>query len=52
MKRSPHVVNAVNDALEGCRVCLGPAPILQYCVQGLFHPARKVREIYWRVFLN
>ena len=30
---------------------LGPAILLQYCLQGLFHPARKVREIYWRVHL-
>jgi splicing factor 3B subunit 1 len=24
--------------------------ILQYTIQGLYHPARKVREIYWKVF--
>ncbi|KAJ3253380.1 Splicing factor 3B subunit 1 [Boothiomyces macroporosus] len=47
---SPHVVNAVMDALEGCRVALGPAIILSYCLQGLFHPARRVREMYWKVY--
>ena len=31
-------------------VALGPNIILQYTVQGLYHPARKVREVYWRVF--
>ncbi|KAF8966386.1 U2 snRNP component prp10, partial [Haplosporangium bisporale] len=41
---SPHVINAVMDAIEGLSVALGPATILQYVVQGLFHPARKVRE--------
>jgi splicing factor 3B subunit 1 len=23
---------------------------LQYVLQGLFHPARKVREVYWRIY--
>ncbi|KAJ1698221.1 hypothetical protein LUZ63_006733 [Rhynchospora breviuscula] len=32
------------------RVALGPASILNYCLQGLFHPARKVREVYWKVY--
>ncbi|CAI9269533.1 unnamed protein product [Lactuca saligna] len=21
-----------------------------YCLQGLFHPARKVREVYWKIY--
>jgi splicing factor 3B subunit 1 len=46
---SPHFMVATADALEGCRVALGPSIILSYCLQGLFHPARRVREIYWRV---
>ena len=49
---SPHVINNVLDAVEGCRVAVGPAVILQYVLQGLFHPARKVRDIYWKVFNN
>ncbi len=24
--------------------------ILQYCLQGLFHPARKVRNVYWKIY--
>lgn len=24
--------------------------LLQYTLQGLFHPARKVRSIYWKIF--
>ncbi|KAJ7543289.1 hypothetical protein O6H91_09G031900 [Diphasiastrum complanatum] len=47
---SPHVINAVMEAIEGMRVALGPAIILSYCLQGLFHPARKVREIYWKIY--
>ncbi|KAM7271624.1 hypothetical protein ACFE04_030838 [Oxalis oulophora] len=47
---SPHVINAVMEAIEGMRVALGPAVILNYCLQGLFHPARKVREVYWRIY--
>ncbi|CAA6657017.1 unnamed protein product [Spirodela intermedia] len=29
---------------------LGAAVILNYCLQGLFHPARKVREVYWKIY--
>jgi splicing factor 3B subunit 1 len=25
---------------------------MQYLLQGLFHPARKVREPYWKVYNN
>ena len=49
---SPHVINAVTEAIEGLRVALGPTIILQYCLQGLFHPARKVRNIYWKIYNN
>ena len=51
-EQSPHVINAVTEAIEGCRVALGPMRILQYCLQGLFHPARKVQEAYWKVYNN
>ncbi|KAI9029948.1 splicing factor 3B subunit 1 [Phycomyces nitens] len=47
---SPHVINAVMESIEGMRVALGPATILQYTLQGLFHPARKVREVYWKIY--
>ncbi|KAI8149047.1 splicing factor 3B subunit 1 [Fennellomyces sp. T-0311] len=47
---SPHVINAVMEAIEGMRVALGPTTILQYTLQGLFHPARKVREVYWKIY--
>ncbi|GAU24108.1 hypothetical protein TSUD_389020 [Trifolium subterraneum] len=47
---SPHVINAVMEAIEGMRVALGSAVVLNYCLQGLFHPARKVREVYWKIY--
>ena len=24
--------------------------VLNYCLQGLFHPSRKVREVYWKIY--
>jgi splicing factor 3B subunit 1 len=47
---SPHVINAVMEAIEGMMVALGPAKILFYIAQGLYHPARKVREVYWKLY--
>ena len=47
---SPHVVNAVMEAIEGMIVALGAAMVLNYCLQGLFHPSRKVREVYWKIY--
>ncbi|KAK5920441.1 hypothetical protein CgunFtcFv8_024250 [Champsocephalus gunnari] len=41
---------AVMGALEGLRVAIGPCRMLQYCLQGLFHPARKVRDVYWKIY--
>jgi splicing factor 3B subunit 1 len=49
---SPHVINSVMEAIDGLRVSLGPCTILQHCLQGLFHPARKCRETYWKMFNN
>ncbi|EEB13765.1 U2 snRNP component prp10, putative [Pediculus humanus corporis] len=47
---SPHLVQAFMDAIEGLRVALGSIKILQYSLQGLFHPARKVRDVYWKIY--
>eukprot|EP00998_Keelungia_sp_KM082_P008672 NODE_485_length_1881_cov_36.957811_g478_i0.p1 GENE.NODE_485_length_1881_cov_36.957811_g478_i0~~NODE_485_length_1881_cov_36.957811_g478_i0.p1 ORF type:complete len:618 (-),score=202.30 NODE_485_length_1881_cov_36.957811_g478_i0:27-1637(-) len=49
---SPHVINAVFEAMEGLRTSLGPTIVMQYTFQGLYHPARKVREVYWKVYNN
>ena len=45
-----HMIYAYNEAIEGLRLALGPCPILLSLVQGLFHPARKVREAYWKLY--
>ena len=47
---SPHVIQAVLEAVDALRVCLGPSTLLYYLLQGLFHPARKVRDIYWKIY--
>merc|ERR1712023_567834 len=49
---SPHLVQAFMDAVDGMRVSLGPAKVLSYVLQGLFHPARKVRDVYWKIYNN
>ena len=38
------------EAIEGLRLALGPCVIMQYLFQGLFHPARKVRDMYWKIY--
>ncbi|KAF7374770.1 U2 snRNP component prp10 [Mycena sanguinolenta] len=49
---SPHVISAIMSALEAMQVALGPGILLSYLLQGLFHPARKVREVYFRIYDN
>ena len=43
-------MNAVSGAVDGMRCAVGPAFVLSYLLQGLFHPARKVREVFWRLY--
>ena len=40
------------EAVEALRCSLGPGVILAYVRAGLFHPARRVREVYWRLYNN
>ncbi|KAK4055534.1 U2 snRNP component prp10 [Microbotryomycetes sp. JL201] len=47
---SPHVIGAVLDAIEAMRVALGPGIVLNYVLQGMWHPARRVREVYWQIY--
>ena len=49
---SPHLIRAVTGAVDGCRIAVGPLTMLGYMLQGLFHPARRVREVYWRLYNN
>jgi splicing factor 3B subunit 1 len=48
-EQSPHVLNACMEAVEGLAVTLGPGAVILYVMQGLFHPARTVRETAWRI---
>ncbi|GMT37082.1 hypothetical protein PFISCL1PPCAC_28379, partial [Pristionchus fissidentatus] len=52
LENSPHIIQRFVFACEGMRVSLGPLKVLQYCMQGLWHPARKVREPVWKVYNN
>ncbi|GMS89641.1 hypothetical protein PENTCL1PPCAC_11816 [Pristionchus entomophagus] len=52
LENSPHIIQRFVFACEGMRVSLGPLKVLQYCLQGLWHPARKVREPIWKVYNN
>lgn len=47
---SPHVIQSFMASIEGFRVAIGPIRLLYYTLQGLFHPARKVRDVYWKVY--
>jgi splicing factor 3B subunit 1 len=47
---SPHVINAVMEAIEGLRVGLGVNRLMRYLLQGLYHPARRVRDVYWKIY--
>ena len=49
-EQSPHLIGGVMDAIEAMRVGLGPGVLLSYVLAGLFHPSRKVREVYWRIY--
>ena len=51
-EQSPHVITAVLECIEAMRVSLGPTKVLQHTLQGLWHPARKVREVYWKIYNN
>ncbi|KAJ8599734.1 hypothetical protein CTAYLR_003404 [Chrysophaeum taylorii] len=47
---SPHVIAAVFEAIEGFTVSLGVPVVFTYVLSGLYHPARRVREVYWKIY--
>ena len=47
---SPHVIDRIVEAIEAIRMAVGPGLVLNYVWAGLFHPARKVRAPYWRLY--
>ena len=49
---SLHFVEAFMNAMDAMRLTLGPGVVLQHTLAGLFHPARKVRSQFWRIYNN
>lgn len=47
---SPHVINSIMDAVESLRIGIGAGNLFLYTVHGLFHPARRVRDVYWKIY--
>merc|ERR1719217_505639 len=47
---SPHIIQATIGAIGSMCLALGPGTVLLYILQGLYHPAKKVRQIYWRLY--
>ena len=47
---SPHVIAAVFEAIEAFIVALGVPLILTYTIPGLYHPARRIRDVYWKIY--
>jgi splicing factor 3B subunit 1 len=47
---SPHVIDRIIEAIEAIRMAVGTGTVMNYVWAGLFHPARKVRTPYWRLY--
>jgi splicing factor 3B subunit 1 len=47
---SPHVIDRIVEAIDAIRMAIGTGAIMNYVWAGLFHPARKVRVPYWRLY--
>jgi splicing factor 3B subunit 1 len=47
---SPHVIDRIVEAIEAIRMAVGSGIVMNYVWAGLFHPARKVRVPYWRLY--
>ncbi|CAG7941468.1 unnamed protein product [Penicillium salamii] len=47
---SPHVIDRIIEAIEAIRMAIGTGTVMNYIWAGLFHPARKVRTPYWRLY--
>lgn len=47
---SPHVIDRVVEAIDAIRLAVGTGAVMNYVWAGLFHPARRVRVPYWRLY--
>jgi splicing factor 3B subunit 1 len=44
------LTTAVTEVFEAARLTVNPAYLMRMLEQGMWHPARKVRDAYWRVY--
>lgn len=49
---SPHVIDRIIEAIDAIRMAIGTGMVMNYVWAGLFHPARKVRQPYFRLYNN
>lgn len=49
-EQSPHVIIRIIECLDALRIVLGNGLFFNYVWLGLFHPARKVRALFWRLY--
>lgn len=50
LESSPHVINRVLESMDALRCVLGVGCFSNYIWAGLYHPARKVREPFWKLY--
>lgn len=50
LESSPHVINRILESMDALRCVVGVGTFSNYVWAGLFHPARKVREPYWKLY--
>ena len=49
---SPHVIDRIIEAIDAIRMAIGTGMVMNYVWAGLFHPARKVRVPYYKIYNN
>ena len=47
---SPHVIIRILDGLEALNYAVGPGIFMNYIWAGLFHPAKNVRNTFWKLY--
>jgi splicing factor 3B subunit 1 len=52
LETTPHVIDRVHAAIDSLTLALGPDILMLYLIQGLFHPAKRVRLAFWKVYEN
>lgn len=47
---SPHVINRILEAIDSLKNVIGYGRYMNFIWAGLFHPAKKVRTAYWKLY--